>query len=78
MLMCIIGKLSKDEKAHWPKHLPELVHAYDSMRLAIIGTSPYYLMFRCQLHLPVNFYFPTIWAMEKHQCVNYYIAELWE
>ena len=44
-LMQMIGKLSKDMKADWPKHLPELVHAYNSTRLAIMGYSPLYLMF---------------------------------
>ena len=43
--MWMIGKLSKDQKADWPKHLPELVHAYNSMRLAITGYSLHYLMF---------------------------------
>ena len=78
MLMCMIGKLSKDQKVGWPKHLPELVHAYNSMRLVITRYSPHYLMFRCQLCLPVNFYFPTIRGTEKHQCVDYYVAELCE
>ena len=32
-LMQMIGKLSKDQKADWPKHLPELMHAYSSTRL---------------------------------------------
>ena len=46
MLIHMIGKLSKDWKADWLKHLPELVHAYNSMRLAIDRYSPHYLMFR--------------------------------
>ena len=41
--MYMIGKLSRDEKVDWPKHLPELVHAYNSMGLAIT---------RYSLHLP--------------------------
>ena len=72
----MIGKLSKDWKADWPKHLLELVHAYNSMRLAITGYSPHYLMFRCQP--TIDLYFPTIRAAEKHQHVEYYIAELCE
>ena len=27
MLMCMLGKLSRDQKVDWPKHLPTLVHA---------------------------------------------------
>ena len=30
MLMHMIGKLSKDQKADWLSHLPKLVHAYNS------------------------------------------------
>ena len=45
MLMWMIGKLSKDQKVDWPKHLPELVYTYNSTRLAITGYSPDYLMF---------------------------------
>ena len=45
MLMQMIGKLSKDQKADWPKHLPEVVHAYNSMRSSVTGYSPHYLMF---------------------------------
>ena len=74
----IIGKLSKDWKADWPKHLPELVHAYNSMRLAITGYIPHYLMFGCQPCLPIDFYFPMIRGTEKHWCVDYLIAKLCE
>ena len=77
-LMCMIGKLSKDQKVDWPKHLPVLVHAYNSTISAITGCSPHYLKFRCQLCLPIDVYFPMIRGMEKHWCVNYYIAELHE
>ena len=41
-LLCMIGKLSKDWKVDWPIHLPELVHAYNSMKLAITRYSPHY------------------------------------
>ena len=58
-LMCMIRKLSKDLKADWPKHLPEMVHAYNSTILAITGYNPHYLMFRCWPCLAVNCY--SLW-----------------
>ena len=78
MLMWMTGKLGKDQKADCPKHLPELVHAYYSTRLAFTGYSPHYLMFGQWLCLPINFYFPTIVSTEKHQHVDHYIADLCE
>ena len=77
-LMQMIGKLGNDWKADWPKHIQELVHTYNSMRLAITGYSPHYLMFGWWLHLPIDFYFPTIVSTEKHQHVDHYIADLFE
>ena len=76
--MGMIGNLGKDQKADWPKHLPELVHAYNSMRLAFTGYSLHYLMFRWWLCLPINFYFPIFMSTEKHQCLNHYVADLHE
>ena len=58
MLMQMIGKLSTDWKADWPKHLPELVHAYNFTRSAITGYSPHYLMFLAMTmptHQPFSF-----------------------
>ena len=78
MLMHMIGKLSKDQRADWPKHLPELVHAYNSMISAITRIQPHYLMFRDQPCLSIDFYFPMIRDTEKHRCIDYYIAELCE
>ena len=76
MLMHMIEKLSKDQKADWPKHLPELEHAYNSMRLAINRYIPHYSMSGCQPCLPIDFYFPMIRGTEKHQLLDYYIAKL--
>ena len=78
MLMCMIGKLSRDRKADWLKHLPKLVHAYNSTTSAITGYSPHYLVYRCQLHLSIDFYFPTIRGTKKHQHVDHYITKLHE
>ena len=44
-VMQMIGKLSEDQKADWPNHLSEMVQAYNSTRLAVMGYSPHYLMF---------------------------------
>ena len=74
----MIGELSKDWKVDWPRHLPKLVHAYNSMMLPITRYSPHYLMFGCQLCLPIDFYFPMIRGTKKHQCVDHYIVELCE
>ena len=76
MLMCMIGKLSKDLKADWPKHLPKLMHAYNSMRLTITAYSPHYLMCGQWPYLPINFYF--LMVRGKYQCVVHYISELCE
>ena len=75
-LICMIGKLHKDQKTEWLKHVPELVHAYNSMGSAITRYSPHYLIFRCQPHLPIDFYFSMIRGIKKHQCVDHYIAKL--
>ena len=76
MLIHMRGKLSREWKVDWPKYLPELVHAYDSTRSAIIGYSPHSLIFGCQLHLTINFYFPIMGGMGKHWHVNSFVAEL--
>ena len=76
MLMHMIGKLSKDWKADWPKHLPELVHAYNSTRSAITR----YSLTLFDIWAPTTL---THWLLfthdkghEKHQHVDHYIAEL--
>ena len=82
MLMCMIGKLGRDQEVDCPKHLPKLVHAYNSTRLAITRYSPHYLMFGHWPCLFINFYFPMVRGMKKHQHVDHYIAkvceQLWE
>ena len=45
MLFCMIGKLAHNKKAQWEQHLPELLQAYNSTRLAVTGFSLHYLMF---------------------------------
>ena len=78
MLMCMIGKLSKDQKVDCLRHLPKMVHDYNSMRSAITGYSLQYSMFGCQPCLPIDFYFSTIRGMKNHQCVDHFVVELCE
>ena len=56
----MIRRLSQDEKANWPKHLPELIQAYNGMRSAITGYSPHYVLFWYHLRFPIDLHFPTI------------------
>ena len=56
----MIRRLSQDEKANWPKHLPELIQAYNGMRSAIMGYSPHYLLFGYHPRFPIDLHFPTI------------------
>ena len=44
-MMGMIGKLGKDEKADWPGHLAEIVHAYNATHSDMTRYSPHYLMF---------------------------------
>ena len=62
--MQMIGKLGEDEKANWPGHLAERVHAYNATWSAVMGYSPDYLMFGHRPRLPVRFYFPTLRSTE--------------
>ena len=60
MVTKMIGRLSQDEKANWPKHLPELIQAYNGMRSAIMGYSLHYLLFGYHRRFPIDLHFPTI------------------
>ena len=56
----MIGKLELDRKARWPEHLPEMLSAYNSMRSAVTGYSPYFLLFGRKARMPVDYLFPTL------------------
>ena len=60
MVIKMIGKLSQNEKANWPKHLPELIQAYNGMRSAIMGYSLHYLLFGYHPRFLIDLHFPTI------------------
>ena len=60
MIICMIGKLEQDKKAHWSEHLPEMLSAYNGTHSAVTGYSPYFLLFGRKSRMPVDYLFPTI------------------
>ena len=69
----MIGKLSQDEKANWPKHLPELIQAYNGTRSTITGYSPHYLLFGYSPWFPIDLHFPTV--QKRHVvCIDDFVA----
>ena len=59
-LIRMIGKLDEEKKAHWSEYLPELMLSYNSMRSAVTGYSPHFLLFGRRLRKPVDYQFFTI------------------
>ena len=75
-LFCMLGKLTKDKKAQWEKHLLEVLQTYNSTWSVVTGYSPHYLMFGRHPRLPINFYFPTRGAFEHSHHVPEYVDEI--
>ena len=75
-LFRMIGKLSRDKKAQWEHHLPELLQAYNSTHSVMTSYLPHYLMFGRHLHLPVDYYFLTVSAYEHSHHVPAYVTEV--
>ena len=59
-IICMIGKLEEDKKGCWSEHLPELLLAYNTTCSAVIGYSPFYLLFGRRSRIPVDYLFPTL------------------
>ena len=76
MLFHMIGKLSRDKKAQWEQHLPELLQAYNSTQLVVTSYLPHYLMFGRHPHLPVDYYFPMVSAYEHSHHVPACVMEV--
>ena len=56
----MIGKLEEDKKTRWSEHLPEMLSAYNGIRSAVTGYSPYFLLFGRKSRIPVDCLFPTL------------------
>ena len=53
-LLNMIGTLDPADKAKWQQWVPTLTHAYNCTCCESTGFSPYYLMYGCLLHLPID------------------------
>ena len=59
-IICMIGKLEQDKKAHWSEHLPEMLSAYNGTHSTVTGYSPYFLLFGRKARMPEDYLFPTL------------------
>ena len=53
-LLGMIGSLNPSEKRHWQDWVSTLTHTYNCTHCDSTGFSPYYLMFGCVPHLPID------------------------
>ena len=67
----MLGTLPKKPKSTWREQVPTLVHAYNCTRNNAMGFSPYYLMFGCKPHLPIDLIFGTNIADLKGNHITY-------
>ena len=58
-LINMLGTFPKKPKSTWREQVPTIVYAYNCTRNNVTGFSPYYLMFGCKLHLPIDLIFGT-------------------
>ena len=67
----MLGTLPERSKSTWREQVPSLVHAYNCTRNNATGFSPYYLMFGCKLHLPIDLIFGTNMSDLKGSSITY-------
>ena len=70
-LINMLGTLPKKSKSTWREQVPTLVHAYNCTRNNATGFSPYYVMFGCKPHLPIDQIFGTNKANLKGSSITY-------
>ena len=74
----MIAKMNPEKRAKWPSHLGPILIAYNAMRSLITGYSPYFLMFRCRLRLPVDLLFLTVRRDENSRTTDEYVTSLYD
>ena len=67
----MFGTLPIKPKSTWREQVPTLVHAYNCTRNNAAGFSPYYLMFGCKPHLPIDLIIGTNTTDLKGSSITY-------
>ena len=70
-LINMLGTLPEKPKSTWGEQVPTMVHVYNCTRNNVMGSSPYYLMFGCKPHLPIDLIFGTNTANLKGNHITY-------
>lgn len=56
-LLSMLHTLEDKEKDDWKESLAKMVHAYNCTKSEATGYAPYYLIFGCSPHLPIDLLF---------------------
>ena len=70
-LISMLSTLPKKPKSTWREQVPTLVHAYNCTKNSATGFHPYYLLFGCKPHLPIDLIFGTNLADLKGNHITY-------
>ena len=70
-LLKMLGTLENHQKQDWKSYVAPLVHAYNSMKQATTGQSPFFLMFGREPRLPIDLMFGTNNTTEKKNLQKY-------
>ena len=71
ILISMLGTLPKKPKSTWSQLVPTLIHAYNCTRNSVTGFNPYYLMFGCKPHIPIDLIFGINLAGLKGNHITY-------